>query len=214
MRSSSPLGLGGTGRAEALRFRVGGRGTFVRSFLAMAFSLPCCFLTREILPPLDRYVDVGGLDLDGVDDPPLLLASNDRGARPDERIVDVTLVVVNSPLHTLDRLLGRVAGFRFPGVVDPVATDSSTCFLISTLLLRELSRNQVSKKTLGRRIPVLRVDVVAKPTVAYLIDEPLIIPRRPFNDHRGHVRYMGVQKITERCGRENPVRIYDQPGMA
>ena len=33
----------------------------------------------------------------------------------------------------------------------PVATDSSTCCLISTLLLRELSRNQVSKKTLGRR---------------------------------------------------------------
>ena len=32
------------------------------------------------------------------------------------------------------------------------AVDSSTCFLISTLLLRELSRNQVSKKTLGRRI--------------------------------------------------------------
>ena len=31
------------------------------------------------------------------------------------------------------------------------AVDSSTCFLISTLLLRELSRNQVSKKTLGRR---------------------------------------------------------------
>ena len=31
------------------------------------------------------------------------------------------------------------------------AADSSTCFLISTLLLRALSRNQVSKKTLGRR---------------------------------------------------------------
>ena len=31
------------------------------------------------------------------------------------------------------------------------AVDSSTCFLISTLLLRELSRNHVSKKTLGRR---------------------------------------------------------------
>ena len=31
------------------------------------------------------------------------------------------------------------------------AVDSSTCFLISTRLLRELSRNQVSKKTLGRR---------------------------------------------------------------
>ena len=31
------------------------------------------------------------------------------------------------------------------------ADDSSTCFLISTLLLRALSRNQVSKKTLGRR---------------------------------------------------------------
>ena len=35
------------------------------------------------------------------------------------------------------------------------AVDSSTCFLISTLLLRELSRNQVSKKTLGRRTSVL-----------------------------------------------------------
>ena len=33
------------------------------------------------------------------------------------------------------------------------AVDSSTCFLISTRLLRELSRNQVSKKTLGRRSP-------------------------------------------------------------
>ena len=30
------------------------------------------------------------------------------------------------------------------------AADSSSCFPISTLLLRELSRNQVSKKTLGR----------------------------------------------------------------
>ena len=117
MRSSSPLGLGGTGRADALRFRVGGRGTFVRSFLAMAFSLPCCFLTREVFPPLDRHIDVSGVDLDGVDAPPLLLAGNDRGTRPDERIVDVAMVVVDSSLHTLDRLLGRVAGFRFPGVV-------------------------------------------------------------------------------------------------
>ena len=32
------------------------------------------------------------------------------------------------------------------------AVDSSPCCLISTLLLRELSRNHVSKKTLGRRI--------------------------------------------------------------
>ena len=31
----------------------------------------------------------------------------------------------------------------------PVAADSSICCFISTLLLRELSRNQVSKKTLG-----------------------------------------------------------------
>ena len=48
----------------------------------------------------------------------------------------------------------------------PVATDSSTCFLISTLLLRELSRNQVSKKTLGRRSR-------AK-TNAYLLRHPTI----------------------------------------
>ena len=33
----------------------------------------------------------------------------------------------------------------------PVAADSSICFFISTLLLRELSRNQVSKKTLAAR---------------------------------------------------------------
>ena len=40
---------------------------------------------------------------------------------------------------------------RRPPGRSPAAVDSSTCFLISTLLLRELSRNQVSKKTLGRR---------------------------------------------------------------
>ena len=45
----------------------------------------------------------------------------------------------------------------------PVATDSSTCFLISTLLLRELSRNQVSKKTLGRRTP----STVATPPLSH-----------------------------------------------
>ena len=39
----------------------------------MALLLPLGFLARERLPPLDRHVDVGGLDLDGVDDPPLLL---------------------------------------------------------------------------------------------------------------------------------------------
>ena len=39
---------------------------------------------------------------------------------------------------------GNAAGHRLH------AADSSICFLISTLLLRELSRNQVSKKTLGR----------------------------------------------------------------
>ena len=56
--------------------------------------------------PCHRHVNVGRLDLDGEDAPPLLLASNDRGARPDERIVDVALVFVDGPLHALDRLLG------------------------------------------------------------------------------------------------------------
>ena len=46
--------------------------------------------------------------------------------------------------------LAKLLEARFTAAA-PVATDSSTCFLISTLLLRELSRNQVSKKTLGRR---------------------------------------------------------------
>ena len=45
-----------------------------------------------------------------------------------------------------------IFGIPFDFTAQPVATDSSTCFLISTLLLRALSRNQVSKKTLGRRI--------------------------------------------------------------
>ena len=72
----------------------------------------------ELFPPLDRHVDVSGLDLDGVDAAPLLLASYDRSARPDEGVINVTPVVVDGPLHTLNWLLGRVAGFRFPGVVD------------------------------------------------------------------------------------------------
>ena len=109
MRSSSPLGLGGTGRADGLRFRVGGRGTFVRSFLAMAFSLPCCFLTREIFPPHDCHVDISGVNLDGIDTAALLFTSYDRRARTDEGVVDVAFVIVDSPLHTLDGLLGRVA---------------------------------------------------------------------------------------------------------
>ena len=120
IETPSPLparAWGGTGRTEGLRFREGGRGT-ARCLPAMAFPLPCCFLAGEVFPPFHRHVNVGGLDLDGVDDPPLLLASNDRGARPDERIVDVALVVMDGSLHALNRLLGRVACFRFPGVVD------------------------------------------------------------------------------------------------
>ena len=42
------------------------------------------------------------------------------------------------------------------------AADSSTCFLISTLLLRELSRNQVSKKTLGRRKGGMAAETIAE----------------------------------------------------
>ena len=77
----------------------------------MALLLPLGFLARERLPPLDRHVDVGGLDLDGVDDPPLLLASDHRG-RSDERIVDVALVVVDGSLHTLLRQYRQRAAFR------------------------------------------------------------------------------------------------------
>ena len=117
MRCSSPLGLGGTDRADAVRFREGGLGT-VRCFLAMAFPLQSGFPAGEILPPLDRYVDVSRLDLERVDASTLLLTGNDRGARPGERIVDVALVIMDGSLHTLDRLLGRVARLRFPGVVN------------------------------------------------------------------------------------------------
>ena len=50
----------------------------------MALFLTLGFLAREVFPPGHRHIDVRGLDLDGVDDPPLLLAGDDRGARPDE----------------------------------------------------------------------------------------------------------------------------------
>ena len=75
------------------------------------------------------------------------------------------------PRHRLEILASQQAEYRracTPGRKPPLpvtlggrssrppalsaAVDSSTCFLISTLLLRELSRNHVSKKTLGRRI--------------------------------------------------------------
>ena len=52
----------------------------------MTLLLPLGFLTGERLPPLDRHVDVGRLDLDGVDAAPLLLASNECGARPDASV--------------------------------------------------------------------------------------------------------------------------------
>ena len=72
-----------------------------------SFFLADGFLPGEVFPPLDRHIDVGWVDLDGVDAAPLLLASNECGARPDERIVDVALVVVDGPLHALDRLLAE-----------------------------------------------------------------------------------------------------------
>ena len=84
----------------------------------MAFRHTLGFPAGEVFPPRDRHVDVGGVDLDPVDPAPLLFSCYDRGARPDERVVDVTPVIVDSPLHTFDWLLGRVAGFRFPGIVD------------------------------------------------------------------------------------------------
>ena len=57
MRCSSPVGLGGTARADALRFRDGGRGT-VRCFPAMVLPLTLGFLPCELFPPRDRHVDV------------------------------------------------------------------------------------------------------------------------------------------------------------
>ena len=72
----------------------------------MTLFLTLGFPAREVFPSLDRHIDVGGLDLDGVDAAPLLLASYDRSARPDERVINVTPVVMDSPLHTLNWLLG------------------------------------------------------------------------------------------------------------
>ena len=76
MRCSSPLGLGGTVLADALRFREGGLGT-VRCFLSMAFRHALGFPARKVFPPCHRHVDVSGVDLERVDAAPLLLSSND-----------------------------------------------------------------------------------------------------------------------------------------
>ena len=57
------------------------------------------------------------------------------------------ILPAQQPQHRLALAPGR----KPTPTAAPGATDSSTCFLISTLLQRELSRNQVSKKTLGRR---------------------------------------------------------------
>ena len=63
MRCASPLGLGGTVLADAVRFREGGRGT-VRCFLAMAFPLQSGFPASKVFPPPDRHIDVSGVDLE------------------------------------------------------------------------------------------------------------------------------------------------------
>ena len=36
-------------------------------------SLPCCFLAGDVFPPCHRHIDVGRLDLEREDAPPLLL---------------------------------------------------------------------------------------------------------------------------------------------
>ena len=48
----------------------------------MALFQTLGFPAGEILPPLDRHVDISGVDLDGIDAPSVLLAGNDRGADP------------------------------------------------------------------------------------------------------------------------------------
>ena len=53
MRCASPLGLGGTVLADALRFREGDRGT-MRCFLAMVFPLPLGFLAQ--LPVIGKLL--------------------------------------------------------------------------------------------------------------------------------------------------------------
>ena len=59
------------------------------------------------------------------------------------------------------------------------AVDSSTCFLISTLLLRELSRNQVSKKTLGRRSSRERLNHGLPPGITVTVAVSISVPPGP-----------------------------------
>src|SRR5258708_8536419 len=71
--------------------------------------------SREGLPAADRYIDKQGIDFDAVANPSGRLRRNQRGAAAEKWFVNGlprVAVVEHWPAHALDRLLGRMLGFR------------------------------------------------------------------------------------------------------
>ena len=83
-RSACPFGRGGAGFGPCFRLRGGGLGSGVRRLPFMAFRQPLGLPAREVFPPCHRHVNVGGLDLDGVDDLPRPTISLDSLLRAGE----------------------------------------------------------------------------------------------------------------------------------
>src|SRR5271166_2577341 len=70
----------------------------------------------EVLPPLDRNINVGGANLDRVAGAAGHFGRDDRGAGTAKRLVNGLPgrgVILDWATHALDRLLRRVAGFGF-----------------------------------------------------------------------------------------------------
>src|SRR5690606_38499579 len=64
--------------------------------------------TGELLPATDRHVDVGGLDLHSVAHTPKLLRRDERGARPEERLVHAPLPALDEARWQRCRERGRM----------------------------------------------------------------------------------------------------------
>ena len=80
----------------------------------MTLFLTVGFLAREVFPPLDRHIDVGWVDLDGVDAAPLLLTGNECGARPElflrVRHCGFLVLVPHGGFGFMERFVGELTG--------------------------------------------------------------------------------------------------------
>ena len=76
IETPSPLPARAWGAPAGRRAYASARGAVGLSYdiyRPWRLSLPCCFLAGDVFPPCHRHIDVGRLDLEREDAPPLLL---------------------------------------------------------------------------------------------------------------------------------------------